>query len=58
MTAEPIIMRASIVSKSPSADINNYIINVTNVKPVEKDSNYEEVQNHSCRSRSIDIFVY
>lgn len=41
MTAEPIIMRASIVSKSPSADINNYIINVTNVKPVEKDNDDE-----------------
>ena len=41
MTAEPIIMRASIVSKCPSADINNYIINVTNVKPVEKDNDGE-----------------
>ena len=41
MTAEPIIMRASIVSKSPSVDINNYIINVTNVKPVEKDNDDE-----------------
>lgn len=41
MTAESIIMRASIVSKSPSADINNYIINVTNVKPVEKDNDDE-----------------
>ena len=41
MTAEPIIMRASIASKSPSADINNYIINVTNVKPVEKDNDDE-----------------
>ena len=41
MTAEPIIMRANIVSKSPSADINNYIINVTNVKPVEKDNDDE-----------------
>lgn len=38
MTTEPIIMRASIVSKSPSADINNYIINITNVKPVEKNN--------------------
>ena len=41
MTAEPIIMRASIVSKSPSAYIKNYIINVTNVKPVEKDNDDE-----------------
>ena len=41
MTTEPIIMRASIVSKSPSTDINNYIINVTNVKPVEKDNDDE-----------------
>ena len=41
MTAEPIIMRASIVSKRPSADINNYIINVINVKPVEKDNDDE-----------------
>lgn len=41
MTTEPIIMRASIVSKSPSADINNYIINVTNVKLVEKDNDDE-----------------
>ena len=41
MTAEPIIMRASIVSKSPSVDVNNYIINVTNVKSVEKDNDDE-----------------
>ena len=41
MATEPISMRASIVSKSPSADINNYIINVTNVKPVEKDNDDE-----------------
>ena len=41
MITEPIIMRASIVSKSPFANINNYIINVTNVKPVEKDNDDE-----------------